>query len=67
MEQQQLSELLEKQREQQIDAIESRRLEDLMESYRRGLLLKARALKEAVKRVEISARRPCRVIIQRPM
>ncbi len=49
-EQEQLSLLLEKQREQEIDAAESRRLEDLMESYRRGLLLKARALKEAVTR-----------------
>jgi len=49
-EQQQMSVLLEKQREQEIDPVESQRLELLMDNYRRGLLLKARALKEAVKR-----------------
>jgi hypothetical protein len=49
-EQQQLSLLLEKQREQEIDSLESQRLDLLMDNYQRGLLLKARALKEAVKR-----------------
>ncbi len=49
-EQKELSSLLEKQRERDIESEERRRLDELLDIYRRGLLLKARALKEAVAR-----------------
>jgi hypothetical protein len=49
-EQEELSLLLEKQREGQIQAGERQQLEHLLDLYRRGLLLKARALQEATTR-----------------
>ena len=49
-EQTELSELLDKQREHSLDASERQRLDQLLENYRRGLLLKAKALNEAVAR-----------------
>lgn len=49
-EHEELSDLLEKQRERQIQTTERKRLDQLLDAYRRGLLMKARALKEAVAR-----------------
>jgi hypothetical protein len=48
--QDQLSELLAHNREGQLDPAESERLEALMRVYRRGLVLRAQALKVAVER-----------------
>lgn len=49
-EQAELSELLAKQRESEINSWELNRLDQIMQQYRRGLLLKARAIDEAVTR-----------------
>jgi hypothetical protein len=49
-EQQQLSELLDRQREGQLSPADRPRLDDLMDSYRRGLVRKARSLRVAVSR-----------------
>ena len=49
-EQEELSGLLADTREGTVDAVGRARLEDLMARYRRGLVLKARAWKEAVAR-----------------
>lgn len=48
--QEQMSELLARNREGQLDDVQARRLEELMQVYRRGLVRKAKALKVAVER-----------------
>jgi hypothetical protein len=48
--QQELSELLERNREGQLQPDDSQRLDSLMRAYRRGLIRKAQALKVAVAR-----------------
>lgn len=44
------SDLLARQREEEINDLEARQLDELMQVYRRGLVSKARALKVAVER-----------------
>jgi hypothetical protein len=48
--QRELSDLLDRDRESLLDASERRRLDELMASYRQGLVLKAKAWREAVER-----------------
>lgn len=48
--QQELGALLARQRERELDGVGRRRLDELMDVYRRGMVLKAQALKVAVDR-----------------
>ena len=48
--QEQMSELLARNREGQLDDVQARQLDELMQVYRRGLVRKAKALKVAVER-----------------
>ena len=48
--QEQLSDLLARQREGELQAVEKQRLDELLQSYRKGLIFKARAWQAAVSR-----------------